>query len=501
MAEDEDVIRASIIAKIKELDSEFEIVGQARDGQAALNAVSELNPQVVFTDIKMPEMDGMELIRRLSLSYPTVKIVVLSGYGDFSYTKQAIKYSVFNYLLKPIENDALLETLHDLKSAIASYEYMQNRRVVYSSNYITHKDIACRYALFAVCIGNLCYDVSDKFLSQDYEQLQAAINWHEILGSVYPTSIDWYLSDEEEKNQKLICFSIAENSTEDFAQMATKLAAQLSAACNGVPVTLCACVQAFVEKDVWVCARRMRNIIKQKLIIGEGNVFILETDEGTASGDILGIVKMRVNDSLRTAIEHEDAQAVKSELTLIFKYIIDNRVPQHDVQHILLYILRIFEFSGKKQTEIAQTEVLRCLSSTLQSEKIVSQLLHIIMEMMFANSDPVDDSDTLAKQLLKYIEENFIKLDNLEDITKEFQYNYSYLSRLFKKECNVSISRYVLTKRMELAKCMIENNEGLSITQIAQLTGYADSHYFSRAFKMYEGITPTEYKNSVILKG
>lgn len=501
IAEDEDIIRKGIADKILALDSTFEIVAQTANGQEALDAVHTLHPQVVITDIKMPGMDGLELIRRLNLSYPTVKIVVLSGYSDFAYTKQAIKYGVFNYLLKPLENEALAETLSDLKRAIASYMHLQNRAVVYSSNYTSNKSENSLYSLFAVCIGNLCYDVFDQHLVQYYEAQQASLNWHEILDNLYNPPLNWYLSDAEEKNQKLICFNLPEGIEQNYEEAAKKLSRELRRVCNGTTVTICSSARAFNEEDIWVCSQRMLNIIKQRLVMGQSNVFVLETDEAFILPDVLGIIKLRVNDSLRTVIERRDFQGVRDELNLIFKYIVDNHVPQHDVQRILLYILRIFEFSGVEQGNNVQTDIMRCVSRLSQPEKIAPELVHIILNLLFHKPSDIEDANSLAKQLVKFVEENYIKLENLEDITKEFKYNYSYLSRLFKKECNVSISKFVLSKRMELAKRLIENNEGLGIAQVAELSGYSDSHYFSRIFKLYTSQTPSEYKNSIILKG
>lgn len=501
IAEDEDIIRKGIAAKIQALDNNFEIVYQAANGQEALDAAHALHPNVVITDIKMPVMDGLELIKKLSLSYPTIKIVVLSGYSDFAYTKQAIKYGVFNYLLKPLENDALAETLSDLKTAISSYKHLQNRSVVYSSNYTSEKNENRLYSLFAVCIGNLCYDVSDRLLTQYYEAQQADINWHDILDNLYSLPLNWYLSDSEEKNQKLICYCLPENSELNHIEASKKLADALRSACNSTTVTICSSARAFKEEDIWVCSQRMLNIIKQKLVMCRSSLFVLETDEAFVAPDALGIIKMRVNDSLRIVIERRDFQGVRDELNLIFKYITDNHVPQHDVQRILLYILRIFEFSGDEQGNNVQTDILRCISSLSQPEKIAPELVHTILDLLFPEPADIEDANSLAKQLVKYVEENFIKLENLEDITKEFKYNYSYLSRLFKKECNLSISKFVLSKRMELAKRLIENNEGLGIAQVAELSGYSDSHYFSRIFKLYTSQTPSEYKSSIILKG
>lgn len=117
VVEDEEKIAVSICNKIQAVDPMFEIIGRASNGEEALKQIRECCPQVVFTDIAMPVMDGIELSRQIRSSNPNIMIVVISGYSDFTYAQQAIKYGVFNYLLKPLEEDALLETLFDIKKA------------------------------------------------------------------------------------------------------------------------------------------------------------------------------------------------------------------------------------------------------------------------------------------------------------------------------------------------------------------------------------------------
>ncbi|MEG2653823.1 MAG: response regulator, partial [Ruthenibacterium sp.] len=335
IAEDEKLIRQSIIAKIKAADADFEVLAEAENGLAALEAVKKYNPQVVITDIKMPEMDGIALARALSLGFPTIKVVILSGYSDFSFMQQSIRYGVINYLLKPVENEALAEMLYDLKSSIISYRHTQNRTVIYSSNYKGSRDENCHYAVFSVCVGNLCYDVEDDLLEKLYEQQQMQIDWHTLLNALYPDAIDWYLADEEEKNQKMICYSVPPDKPADYAALAQALQAGLAQRVPGVPIHVCTARGSLAYADVWMCAQRMRNILKQKIVPAKSSCFLLEEDETSQSGDNpgilnLGILKMHIADHLRTALEQKDTAAVRAELQLIFKYMSDNHLPQQD---------------------------------------------------------------------------------------------------------------------------------------------------------------------------
>ncbi|WP_018883595.1 response regulator transcription factor [Paenibacillus massiliensis] len=115
IVEDEALIRRNVSRKFRELDSRFEVIGEARNGQEALKLMEQAVPDLVVTDIQMPIMNGLELAKHLYFAYPHVKIVILSGHHEFEYARQAITYKVEDYLLKPLTEEQLRALLHSLE--------------------------------------------------------------------------------------------------------------------------------------------------------------------------------------------------------------------------------------------------------------------------------------------------------------------------------------------------------------------------------------------------
>ena len=111
LAEDEVVVRETIKRMIPWEELGFELVGEAADGEMALPLLLRQQPDLLITDIKMPFMDGLTLARLAKKEIPGLKVVILSGYDDFNYAKQAIGIGVEDYLLKPITKNALIERL------------------------------------------------------------------------------------------------------------------------------------------------------------------------------------------------------------------------------------------------------------------------------------------------------------------------------------------------------------------------------------------------------
>lgn len=114
IADDEYMIRQSLKRRITETDDSYRIAAECGDGREALKALEGGNIQVVFTDIRMPEMDGLELAGQIHEKYPEILTVILTGYADFSYAQEAIRHGVFDYLLKPVSDDKLTAILEKL---------------------------------------------------------------------------------------------------------------------------------------------------------------------------------------------------------------------------------------------------------------------------------------------------------------------------------------------------------------------------------------------------
>ena len=118
LVDDEEEVRKSIIKKIDWKDAGFQVVGDAENGQEAMEVVEALEPDVVLTDVRMPYMDGLTLAEWVRQNYPSIKIIIFSGYDDFEYARQAIVVGVDQYLLKPITRATLRNVLLELKEKI-----------------------------------------------------------------------------------------------------------------------------------------------------------------------------------------------------------------------------------------------------------------------------------------------------------------------------------------------------------------------------------------------
>ena len=139
LAEDEVIVRETIKRMIPWEDLGFELVGEAADGEMALPLLLRQKPDLLITDIKMPFMDGLTLAKVAKKEIPGLKVVILSGYDDFNYAKQAINIGVEDYLLKPITKNALIERLTEIRSR---YEHEKTQKEYYEKFHRCRTDFA-----------------------------------------------------------------------------------------------------------------------------------------------------------------------------------------------------------------------------------------------------------------------------------------------------------------------------------------------------------------------
>lgn len=495
VAEDEAVLRQGIVQKIQNYDRDFTVVAEASNGQEALDAISRLAPELLITDVKMPVMDGLELIRTVQRRYPKVKIIILSGYSDFSYLQQAIRCGVSSYLLKPLEENALEDILRDLKSAIASEQYRHKQTVVYSLDYSQHSAQPLVHALFSVLLGNLNYDSGDLYL-QRLCQERPQPHWDSLLERLIPDMVDWSVA-EEESNRMAVSIRLPEGARADFQQAAAALQRRLQDFYPALPITIATSQYPVKTDDLWMCTQRLHHLMQQRCIPAKSAVFLLERDELLHLPEAPAIVKLRIGDSLGQLIDERDTAAIRQELSLVFRYMVDHQVSQRDFQKVILHIIRTCEFSGVHASATCAQRILRTLSTCFDQEVLAECLVDSMLEHLF----PEEYAPGLGTQLVSYVEQHFVHLDQLEEITQVFHYSYAYLSRLFKKQTGKSINKFVLEKRLDLAKALIENNDNMNMTQVAELSGFSDRRNFLRSFKAYTGLSPTEYKSNIIPKG
>lgn len=494
VVEDEEKILNNICTRIESLDDSFEIVAKAENGQEAIKKIEQFRPQVVFTDISMPVMGGMELIKEIRQVNPSTVIVIISGYSDFAYAREAIRYSVFNYLLKPLDDETLAETLFDIRQRLSYLGPGRKRQIAYSDNYQLISQIEEEYYVGLVCMGNVIYDTTDEFVNSFYTCRMKSIHWDEIMSEVCENAEEWVIIDEHAVNQKIIEIKAGSGDQLDPGKMSEKLM-EAVAKRTDLPVNICSSEQLVIRNELQDFVKRIRNVIRQQLVVGEQRIFYLEQEE-KAKNDVIEIVKLKLNQFIKKYYISADLALFLGEAETIFKYMKSNHASQSTVEKICFYVLRMLEFSkqgyDKGLLDDLGQQMITKISISVSEDELFENLLQEfkLLNHCRAAGDEEYDEETV----LDYVNERYLTIESLEEVADHFGYNYAYLSRIFKKKAGVSMSRYITEKKIELAREMLETKPEMKLSEVSDMCGYNDSRYFSRVFKAETGFSPSEYK-------
>lgn len=494
IVEDEQKIGRYIKNRIECLDSDFSVLAIAENGKEALQFIEKEHPQVVFTDIAMPVMDGLELSRMIQNTYPGILVVIISGYSDFGYAQKAMKYGVFNYILKPLEDEKLTDVLLDIKKNLTYVKTKQERQVLYSDAWMFRRREGICYAIMTVCVGNLIYDVQDILLTEYYRGEMQKIPFRKIMEQLCGDKENWYLADEQFVNQKVIGIQMKKGE-EAFPEERASALLQLIGAHTGLAVHICYSAENREVEEVWNAAKYQRYLIQKELVVG--NMQLLEADKQEGSNqDLLEIVKVKLSSYIKNYFLSTDLKNFTTEIQKILKYMIKNRAPQMNIEKVSLYVLKLLEFSGQDYDpeflEKMQVTMQRSIGLAATEGELVDRLMEGFQDIG-SYMEKIYEKN-IETRVLEYVDNNFLVLESLEQVADAFGYNYTYLSRLFRKVAGMPMNRYITEKKMELAKKLMQQNPDMILEKVCEMCGYNDYRYFSRVFKVHAGVTPSEYR-------
>lgn len=494
VVEDETKIGAYIKNKIEGLDPEFSIVAVAENGREALKLADKHHPQVVFTDISMPVMDGLELSRILKNTYPGIVVVIISGYSDFSYAQKAMRYGVFDYILKPLEDEKMSDLLFDVKRSLTYTKVRQERQILYSDVNLLWKSERSLYAVFSVCVGNLIYDVQDGVITAYYREEMEKIPWRTVMEQTCGYEYGWYLADEQAVNQKIVGIRMEQKDGAKIGELAESLLGQLKQHTR-LAVHIGYATRPTTYEKVWNVTKYLRYLLTQELIVGRSQLLISEKGKEERQ-DLQEIVKMKLGSYIKKYFLSANDQDFTEEIQQILTYMIQNQATQSNIEKVSLYVLKLLEFSGKGYEndflEQMQVKMQRCIGLSVTEQELVARMMESFGEIGGYMEQVYEKS--IETRVMEYVDNNFLTLESLEQVADVFGYNYAYLSRMFKKMAGMPMNKYITEKKIELSKNIMREQPEMMLEEVCQLCGYNDYRYFSRVFKTQTGITPSEYR-------
>ena len=539
LAEDEVVVRETIKRMIPWEELGFELVGEAADGEMALPLLIRQQPDLLITDIKMPFMDGLTLARLAKKEIPGLKVVILSGYDDFNYAKQAIGIGVEDYLLKPITKNALIERLSEIRSRYEHektqkeyYEKFQREMQAYEKN--SSRDF------FEALVGGSMdmmevYKRAEKLgldiVAEAYNVLIFTMNCDEDFSG----QRDEYSSWEAESLELLENFFAGHSSAMLFRSNIFSYGVLLKGQRETIEENTRACVDEIRKilsrqdgRREWFLAvgqsvERLSQIQKsyhtasrafsQRYLYDENILYYDEMETMEHPGgqaeteDNAYLQKVDVNalnpailqKFLSNGLQEETENFVKDYFYAIGQEPMESLVfRNYVILNVRFSVISFIKGLGCDTNEMESADTEEVLaesgknmeSAIAYAKKMISQAIEI------RDQNSGNKNRSILKTAVDFIDSHYMDEEiSLNRVAHAANVSANHFSALFSQNMGQTFIEYLTSLRMNKAKELLRCT-GMRSSEIAGEIGYKDAHYFSYLFKKTQGMTPSDYRKA-----
>lgn len=523
MLVDDEPIITSGLKMLIDWDAEgYEIVKTASNGVEAINYLSQENVDLIITDIRMPEMDGMEMIKTIREKALTdAYIVLLTGYGDFDLAKQAIKFGCADYILKPIQEKALVDSLR----AVAAKKQINIKRqedskrldrVYLEKNLLTllkgkedksateyvrcHMRLSMPIHFVHISLDNISYlkELGDDEIHMLKNRLQEACKT--FLGEDGDHILsDIYALEETYDIGFVYCDYMAQDKELTMEEYLLGMQSYVESFHPDLKVSL------LIGKGVTdisklsntyssACALRTLKGFKERK-----RVYYYE-DEVQANPTKVMICKKNL-DSLIGAIEQNNKTEIKKSIKQFFAEMesigTDEKTVSMNVNYLLFQLIHL---AVEQDESVNQEEVMQFIGEKISEQGIAPYGQNYLLEFALEYADYLiqlrkNSSRGILQELEREVREHYAENLTLRELSQKYYLNSSYLGQIFKKKYDQSFKDYLSSYRINIAtKLLLQTDK--KISQIAEEVGYHDTDYFISKFIEQMGCTPAKYRRN-----
>lgn len=523
IVEDECLVREGIRDNIEWKANGFELVGEAEDGEMALPLIRKTRPDLLITDIKMPFMDGLELSHIVSKEMPETKIIILSGYDDFEFARQAIELRVERYLLKPITKTALQEALSQIKEKLEKEQEQKNYDLQYVHDLQNYEQNEMRKFFEEITVGTLkvgeIYNKAEKLgLSIEADRYNLVLfvlqpqamsgEYSDVVANFQEELIEEFIDDDEYLlfRCNLMTFAILVKGEENtIGEITQKCVSEISTKCEGLSnlnwyvaegtavERLSALPKCYNDANGRIS---LRHIYPSRHIFGIGSEAAATTNEDISSIDSLDVEKidpMITRNFLQTGLESEIDRFVDNYLTNLGTAMKSFMFRQYILLSARFSAAIVAKSFGQDQDTFIKT--LPEVNSDMSIEEAKTYLISVFKRVIeVRDTESKNQFNSILHQAISYIDEHFVDDEiSLNVVAKEVNVSANYFSALFSQETGETFVEYLTKKRMEKAKQLLRQTS-LRSGEIAYKVGYRDPRYFSFIFRKTVGCTPRDYR-------
>ena len=525
IADDEKWVRTTIKALIPFDKLDMTLVCEASNGIEALELCRQHRPDILLTDIMMPGLTGLDLIKELRSCSPDIRIAIISGYSDFDYARAAMKYGITDYLLKPVDEVELLQVIERFKKEIGR-EAVQNREKeqekeqyklalpvmleaflnqTIASNTMTADQIRCELSKYGISFTRHYFSVA-IFSPDDKDSLEdrnKAEYFRRIVKRVmkrYLGAVTFPLAGGSPETASVINHDTAGS---EAVSQAFRLCSLIFVRRLGISVSAGLSSPVRQLGMLQQLGRQSSKALEKRFWIGPGKLHRF-TPSGFSEEFPLQLTEEALNkitlnmklSNIQTALSYVDGICAELnrygdiEPALVREFFWQLVQSMINLLNIQLPFIR-------HETLVTGEQPYERIKRTLFMDQLADVTRDIMQRIFdfFHDKNPINNTN-LVENAKKVIESNYAGDISLEQVARHVHLSPAYLSELFKKETGMSFIDYKTIVRIENAKRLISSMP-MNIYDISARVGYSDPKYFSKLFKKITGKTVFEYKKEM----
>ena len=460
----------------------FTVVDTAGNGKAALEKIQKAQPDVLFTDVMMPLMDGIELVSEVKKKYPDVLSVVVSGYNDFAYVKGAIRSGVCEYILKPVRPSDVMKLMENLRERLDERYY--ERRMSFLKKISRGLDDADEKELE-------CLFPDKQYYAAIYRKnglpARFSRNFSVDLYSMPQEKIIIYGRDEMEALYLCPARLLDGESFEKYFHRTYERIQEENAFYTAVVKE-----EPFEPGELPVILNRLYRRLDECIVIGKTQTVLLgETEQKTDFSSPSYSFEM-----LEYYVRKKDIREIQKEIMSLFTIWKQEGCPQIWLEEKIHYMLTYFVEKGYIG-EFSEFVLDDTFAEAVSMEELAKDIM-VFLAPEIGQELVLDKWEEEYRDILWYLDEYLEENITVQMVCKHFAISQTVLSKIFHKYGNCSFSNYLTRRRMEKAQKIMRQNPKVLIRDVAERVGYGDQFYFSRMFRSTFGISPSEYMEQQI---
>ena len=494
IVEDNPLTVRSLTETIDWTQLDCEVVGTAGDGETGRDMILDKMPDIVLTDIRMPQCSGLDMLETIRDKIPDCKVIIITGYDHFQYASRAIKLAVFDYLLKPIRNEEVIASVQraaaeirrrqEAQRSLAEADAVHRRaQLVSLLTNPSQRGQGVRAVFDSLDLHFAEYYIMTVRLSEAGEISQSALNHlDQLIASRRVSAVTFFLYDT------MVAFIMRQTSDDGWKRESLELAEAIAEGMTE-PVEIGVSRRNTSLHAIRTVYQQARQAMWEAALTRDecAVVFFEEGDHREHASPKIAEFNRRVSDLIEKAeLSDECARDAARELVELS----GNQYSQLRAL-IAMYSLELrrkFGASSNLQTDAALYE------SWFVTSPEEAEACLLKMCALLRSGAQEERYSLLTRNTIQYINLHAADSLHLNDVAEHMNVSGNYLSALIRKETGITFHDHVLKAKMAVARTMLADPRIL-VEEVARAVGYSNYISFYNAFKRTENMTPSDYRN------